>query len=49
MFEDVRQERSLNLKLSVTDLENLKQSQFTDHELKFKKILLSKNYKNRED
>ena len=32
MFEDVRHERSLVLKLSLTDLTILRQSGFTDHE-----------------
>ena len=39
MFEDVRHERSLILLLSITDLEILRQSKFTDYEIDNIKIL----------
>ena len=48
LFEDVRHERSLILLLSLTDLDILKQSQFTDDETEFIKILLLKNYIDKE-
>ena len=40
MFEDIRHERSLMLKLSLTDHpDTLKQSKFTDHEVNIGKNL----------
>ena len=39
MFEDVKHERSLLLLLSLTAPDILKQSKFTDHEVKIKKNL----------
>ena len=38
MFEDVREERSLLLLLSLTDPDILRQSKFFDHEIDIKKI-----------
>ena len=48
IFEDVRHERSLILLLSLTDPDILKQSKFTDDEINIIKILLLKNYIDRE-
>ena len=43
MFEDVRHERSLILLLSVTGRDIIKQSKYTDHEIKIlKKLALEK-------
>ena len=39
LFEDVRHERSLILLLSLTDPDILRQSEFTDDEIDFKKNL----------
>ena len=44
MFEDVRHERSLILKLSLTDPDTLRQSKFTNDEIEVINILLLKNY-----
>ena len=40
IFEDVRHERTLILKLSLAELDILKQSKFTDHEID----IIIKNY-----
>ena len=43
MFEDVRHERSLLILLSLTDPDKMKQSNFTDDEIRIMKNLLLKN------
>ena len=48
IFEDVRQERSLILLLSLTDPDILKQSKFTDDEVNIiKSLALEKLYRQR--
>ena len=48
MFEDIRHERSLILLLSITDPDILKQSKFTDDEIKFiKNLVLEKLHRQR--
>ena len=48
MFEDVRHERSLILLLSLTDPDILKQSKFTDDEIKIiKNLALEKLHRQR--
>ena len=48
MFEDVRHERSLKLLLSITDPDILKQSKFTDNEIKIvKDLVLEKLHRQR--
>ena len=48
IFEDIRQERSFILLLSLVDPDILKQSKFTDHEIDFiKKTALEKLYRQR--
>ena len=39
MFKNIRQERNLILLLSLTDPNKVKQSEFTDHEIKIIKSL----------
>ena len=41
MFEDVKHERSLTVSVSLTDPDIIKQSKFTDHEIKYIKTLVS--------
>ena len=48
IFEDVRHERSLILLISLPDPDTLRPSKFTDHEIEIIKILLLKNYINKE-
>ena len=48
LFKDVRHERSLNLFLSLTDPDILKQSKFTADEKNVKKNLALENYIDRE-
>ena len=48
LFEDVRQERSLILLLSIVEPEKLRQSKILDHEMEFiKNIALEKLHKQR--
>ena len=48
IFEDVRHERSLILLLSLVEVDILKQSKFTDHEIDIiKKIALDKLHRQR--
>ena len=47
MIEDIRQNRSLILVLSLTDPDNVKQRKFTDHEItiNIKNLALEKLHK----
>ena len=46
IFEDIRYERSLNLLLSLTEPDILKQSKFNDHEIEIiKNIALEKIFR----
>ena len=48
LFEDVRHERSIILKLSLTNSDILKQSKFTDDEINIiKNLALEKSYSQR--
>ena len=48
IFEHVRHEGSLILLLSLTDPDKVKQSKFTDDEINIIKILLLKNFIDKE-